>query len=45
MTRNIIPENASPGIGDGALSENANPLDHQVYAGCFAGLTMICSGH
>ncbi|WP_433174731.1 DUF6928 family protein [Actinoallomurus sp. CA-150999] len=31
-------------IGDGTLSEQANPPDHQVYAGCFAELTIVCSG-
>jgi hypothetical protein len=26
------------------LLEQANPSDHRVYAGCFPGLTVVCSG-
>jgi len=30
-------------IEDGTLLENANPPDHHVYAGCFPGLTVLCT--
>jgi len=31
-------------IADGSLLETANPADGLVYAGCFPGLTILCSG-
>ncbi|MCO5995309.1 DUF6928 family protein [Actinoallomurus rhizosphaericola] len=31
-------------MGDGTLFEHANPPGHHVYAGCFADLTIVCSG-
>jgi hypothetical protein len=31
-------------IADGTLHDNANPPDGYVYAGCFPGLTVICTG-
>jgi hypothetical protein len=32
------------GIADGSLLESANPDDGVVYAGCFPGLTVLCTG-
>jgi hypothetical protein len=31
-------------IADGTLFEHANPPDYHVYAGCFPGLTVVCTG-
>jgi hypothetical protein len=31
-------------VEDGTLLEQANPPDHYVYAGCFPGLTVVCTG-
>jgi hypothetical protein len=47
-TRALI-ERLHPGarlteIADGTLAESANPRDGFVYAGVFAGLTVVCSG-
>ena len=30
-------------VADGTLSDNANPPERHVYAGCFPGLTVVCT--
>jgi hypothetical protein len=45
-TRALV-ERLYPGatpIDDGCLDDNANPRDGEVYAGCFDGLTIVCTG-
>lgn len=32
-------------LDDGNLAYNANPRDGEVYAGCFDGVTIVCTGH
>lgn len=44
LVRRLHPGAQVSEIEDGTLFEQANPPDHHVYAGCFPGLTVVCSG-
>lgn len=44
MVTRLYPAHRVARIGDGTLSDNANPPDHHVYAGCFPGLAIVCTG-
>ena len=39
----LYPVHQITPIEDGTLLEQANPPDHDVYAGCFPGLTVVCT--
>jgi hypothetical protein len=43
LVRRLYPEHRLVQIGDGTLARNGNPPNHHVYAGCFPGLTVICT--
>lgn len=40
----LYPAHHISQIRDGNLSDHANPPDGHVYAGCFPGLTVVCTG-
>ncbi len=44
LVARLYPDHDVAGIDDGTLCGNANPADHHLYAGCFPGLTVICTG-
>jgi hypothetical protein len=44
LVTRLYPAHRVTPIGDGTLLEQASPPDHHVYAGCFPGLTVICTG-
>ncbi|MEU4834774.1 hypothetical protein [Streptosporangium sp. NPDC023615] len=44
LVRRLYPDHRITEIQDGTLSEQANPPDRHVYAGCFPGLTVVCTG-
>jgi hypothetical protein len=40
----LYPGHRITDIDDGNLSDDPNPPDGEVYVGCFAGLTVVCTG-
>ncbi|MEV6926150.1 hypothetical protein AB0M46_16865 [Dactylosporangium sp. NPDC051485] len=44
LVERLYPEHRLTEIGDGTLGRNANPADAYVYAGCFPGLSIVCTG-
>jgi hypothetical protein len=44
LVRRLYPEHRIVEIQDGTLSGQANPPDRHVYAGCFPGLAVVCTG-
>jgi hypothetical protein len=40
----LYPAHRIAQTGDGTLLEDANPPDQLVYAGCFRGLAIVCTG-
>jgi hypothetical protein len=44
LVRRLHPGARVSEIEDGDLFAQANPPDHYVYAGCFPGLTVVCTG-
>lgn len=43
LVRRLYPAHQVTGIADGTLFEQANPDDDRIYAGCFPGLTVMCT--
>jgi hypothetical protein len=44
LVARLHPRHQITELEDGTLLENANPPDGQVYAGCFPGVTVLCTG-
>jgi hypothetical protein len=44
LVARLYPAHRIAQIKDGTLFEQANPPDYHVYAGCFPGLTVVCTG-
>jgi Family of unknown function (DUF6928) len=40
----LYPEHRIAQVEDGTLFEQANPPEYHIYAGCFPGLTVVCTG-
>jgi hypothetical protein len=40
----LHPQHQITEVGDGTLLEDVNPPDGRVYAGCFPGVTILCTG-
>ena len=40
----LYPAHKIAPVEDGTLLEQANPPDYHIYAGCFPGLTVVCTG-
>jgi hypothetical protein len=45
LVTRLYPAHRIAQIEDGNLFEQANPPDHHVYAGCFPGLTVVCTAN
>lgn len=44
LVRRLYPAHRIAEVADGNLLEQANPPDGQIYAGCFPGLAVVCTG-
>src|SRR5262249_546021 len=44
LVARLYPQHQLTEIADGTLFEQANPDDDRIYAGCFPGLTVVCTG-
>ena len=44
LVARLYPQHQLTEIADGTLFEQANPDDDRIYAGCFPGLTVACTG-
>lgn len=44
LVARLYPGHEITPLADGNLDQNANPADGEVYAGCFDGLTVVCTG-
>jgi len=43
LVRRLYPGHQLRDLADGTLLDQANPDDDRIYAGCFAGLTVVCT--
>jgi hypothetical protein len=44
LVERLYPAHRIAQVEDGTLFEQANPPDYHVYAGCFPGLAVVCTG-
>jgi hypothetical protein len=44
LVARLHPRHQLSPLEDGTLLEQANPPDRQIYAGCFPGVTLLCTG-